>query len=368
MTWFGAYKATILETHENGDVSVRVLQVTGQSLVRAKPINGRPGVMPAIGALCWVTYDSGEAGRPLWHWGGEGGGGGGGVDEVWISPDAPTGPQELWYDTSSDPGTLYAKKDGNWVEAGVAGVEGPVGPIGPIGPVGPQGIQGPVGDTGATGTQGPQGPQGLKGDTGAQGVQGVTGATGSQGPQGVQGPIGPAGPIGDTDIVELTQAAYDALAVKDPDILYVITDGADRTVLSGSGAPAAGLGLNGDYYIDHATYNIYGPKTAGAWGSPTSLVGPAGSGVVIRAPSPAPARRFLPLPPRAICGSWAPPCLRRPPTTPPRAPRRPATASCGPAPPGAMSGPYEAPRDRPGQRGPPGRPARRGHRAAGGHG
>lgn len=56
------------------------------------------------------------------------------------------------------------------------------------------------------------------------------------------------------------------------------TDGADgRTVLNGTGAPGAGIGVDGDYYIDNnAPKSIYGPKTGGAWGSATSLVGPAG--------------------------------------------------------------------------------------------
>jgi hypothetical protein len=56
------------------------------------------------------------------------------------------------------------------------------------------------------------------------------------------------------------------------------TDGADgKTVLSGSGAPSAGLGVNGDFYIDTVAAAIYGPKTAGAWGSPTSLIGGNGA-------------------------------------------------------------------------------------------
>lgn len=50
-----------------------------------------------------------------------------------------------------------------------------------------------------------------------------------------------------------------------------------RTILNGSGAPSSGIGGNGDFYIDTANSNIYGPKTAGAWGSPTSLIGPAGA-------------------------------------------------------------------------------------------
>lgn len=47
------------------------------------------------------------------------------------------------------------------------------------------------------------------------------------------------------------------------------------TVLNGSGAPGGGTGANGDFYINTAANTIYGPKTAGAWGSPTSLVGPS---------------------------------------------------------------------------------------------
>ena len=43
------------------------------------------------------------------------------------------------------------------------------------------------------------------------------------------------------------------------------------------GAPSSGLGVAGDFYIDISTWNIYGPKTT-SWGSPSSLVGPSGSG------------------------------------------------------------------------------------------
>ena len=48
-------------------------------------------------------------------------------------------------------------------------------------------------------------------------------------------------------------------------------------LLSGSGAPSSPTGDDGDFYIDTAGWEIYGPKTAGAWGSPTSLIGPSGS-------------------------------------------------------------------------------------------
>ena len=55
--------------------------------------------------------------------------------------------------------------------------------------------------------------------------------------------------------------------------------GADGSmIMSGSGAPAAEDGDDGDFYIDLDTYDFYGPKLAGSWGSGVSLVGPPGSG------------------------------------------------------------------------------------------
>ena len=50
-----------------------------------------------------------------------------------------------------------------------------------------------------------------------------------------------------------------------------------RTILNGTGAPAGSLGDDGDFYIDTAANDFYGPKTAGVWGSGTSLVGPTGA-------------------------------------------------------------------------------------------
>lgn len=45
-------------------------------------------------------------------------------------------------------------------------------------------------------------------------------------------------------------------------------------LLKGAGSPASSLGNAGDYYFDTAARQIYGPKAAGAWGAPTSLVEP----------------------------------------------------------------------------------------------
>ena len=56
-----------------------------------------------------------------------------------------------------------------------------------------------------------------------------------------------------------------------------VPDAADgKTVLNGTVVPTT-EGVDGDFYIRTDTDEIYGPKTAGAWGSPTSLVGPQGA-------------------------------------------------------------------------------------------
>lgn len=55
-----------------------------------------------------------------------------------------------------------------------------------------------------------------------------------------------------------------------------VSEGTANTVRSGAGVPSNTLGSNGDFYIDTANSNIYGPKALGSWGSATSLVGPQG--------------------------------------------------------------------------------------------
>ena len=53
--------------------------------------------------------------------------------------------------------------------------------------------------------------------------------------------------------------------------------GSTNTILNGSGVPSSGTGANGDFYIDTTNNKIYGPKTSGAWGSGTSIVGTNGT-------------------------------------------------------------------------------------------
>lgn len=114
------------------------------------------------------------------------------------------------------------------------GGQGPAGPIGVTGPTGPQGPTGAQGATGAASTvPGPTGPSG--GPPGPTGVQGPTGPTGATGPQGTVG--------------------------------SVIRNGAD--------APAASLGLDGDYYINRTTDDLL-YKQSGVYNTLFSLRGQVG--------------------------------------------------------------------------------------------
>jgi hypothetical protein len=128
---------------------------------------------------------------------------------------------------------------------------GPVGPQGPQGPQGIQGNDGPMGPQGVAGPTGPAGPAGPTGPQGPMGIQGFVGPAGGMGAAGPQGPAGAAGPAGNNGI-----------------------DG--KTILNGTNAPTAGIGVDGDFFINTIANQIYGPKTGGVWGSPTSIVGPTG--------------------------------------------------------------------------------------------
>lgn len=88
---------------------------------------------------------------------------------------------------------------------------------------------------------------------------------------------------------------YGPSAGDEPQIVAVLGSpgdaGADgNTILSGSGAPGGGTGADGDFYIDTAAVAIYGPKTGGVWGSSTALEGEDGAaGAVWRDGTGAPA-------------------------------------------------------------------------------
>jgi hypothetical protein len=50
-----------------------------------------------------------------------------------------------------------------------------------------------------------------------------------------------------------------------------------NTILNGKGAPNSSIGINGDFYIDISTFNMYGPKTKNRWPAPISLRSSANS-------------------------------------------------------------------------------------------
>lgn len=96
-----------------------------------------------------------------------------------------------------------------------------------------------------SGPAGPPGPQGPAG--GPQGDQGEQGPQGDQGEQGERG----------------------------------------YSVLNGVVNPTGGVGVDGDFYINKTSWQIFGPKALGAWGSGTNLIGPQGPQGIQGAQGPA---------------------------------------------------------------------------------
>ena len=56
-----------------------------------------------------------------------------------------------------------------------------------------------------------------------------------------------------------------------------ITGNNGQTILGGSGLPNATYGKNGDFYLDKATANLYGPKIDNAWPQPFNLANNTGT-------------------------------------------------------------------------------------------
>ena len=133
--------------------------------------------------------------------------------------------------------------------------------------------------------------------------EGPTGPEGEQGEEGQEGPIGPAGEDGAT--IHAGNGAPDVNIGEDGDFYLDLDegmlygpkseddwgspvsligpegpageDGEDgNTIYSADGTPDPRMGSIGDYYLDTDAYELYGPKTESGWGSPVSLVGPAG--------------------------------------------------------------------------------------------
>lgn len=107
---------------------------------------------------------------------------------------------------------------------------------------GPLSGAGGGGGGGGVGPQGPEGPAGPTGATGATGAKGDKGDTGATGATGATGPTGPAG----------------------------------ATWFQGVGAPSAGLGSNGDWYINTGTSDVYN-KISGSWVLTLNIKGATGA-------------------------------------------------------------------------------------------
>jgi hypothetical protein len=142
---------------------------------------------------------------------------------------------------------------------------------------------------------------------GFAGCEGPAGEQGTQGPEGQQGPVGPAGEdgsmmysgqgapgsdIGDNDDYYLDTDTGEMYGPKDGDgwgnpiMVLMGQDGQDgedgSQIHAGSGAPSSSLGQIGDFYLDQANYDMYGPKTDQGWGSPINLKGADGNANVTR--------------------------------------------------------------------------------------
>lgn len=100
-------------------------------------------------------------------------------------------------------------------------------------------------------------------------IREVAGAQGPQGEQGeANGIVGPQGPPGAAGVAGAAGTA-------------------GRTVLSGIVNPVAGDGVNGDFFINIVSWQIFGPKALGAWPAGVNIIGPTGAGGAAGAAGPA---------------------------------------------------------------------------------
>ena len=171
------------------------------------------------------------------------------------------------------------KTSGNWGSptslVGAAGADGQNGADGQDGTNGADGADGTNGTNGADGVNGTNGTDGVNGTDGADGKTIVSG-TSSPTTEGVDGDF-----YINTGANEIhgpkTSGVWGAATSLVGTAGNNGADGSDgQTILNGSVAPTT-EGVDGDFYINTSTDEIHGPKTGGVWGAATSLVGAAGS-------------------------------------------------------------------------------------------
>lgn len=136
-----------------------------------------------------------------------------------------------------------------------------------------------------------KGPQGDEGPAGSAGATGATGATGISLRSGSGAPSNALGNNGDSYVDVAAGNLYGPKASgtwPTPPLSLIgpqgntgsagATGAAGSNFLSGAGAPGSGVGANGDTYLNVSNGDLYGPKSAGAWGSTVgSLRGPTGT-------------------------------------------------------------------------------------------
>lgn len=141
------------------------------------------------------------------------------------------------------------------VSLGIFSCEGPVGPEGPPGPPGPTGAVGPAGADGNLMHAGDGPPESGLGDPGDFYLDLTTGDLyGPKDNQGWGSPVNLSGADGQDG-----QNGQDGSQIH-----------------AGDGPPDAELGDEGDYYLDKANFQLYGPKSVDDWGEPINLQGPEG--------------------------------------------------------------------------------------------
>lgn len=141
--------------------------------------------------------------------------------------------------------------------------------------------------TGPPGTAGAPGTNGTDGTNGTNGTDGTDGVNGSTTYNGVGVPAGGLGVSGDYyfqtngNVYQKTGMAWGApiFNVTGP-AGTAGTNGTNgtngATWYNGAGAPSAGLGMNGDFYINNTNDDVYN-KAAGAWGVITNIKGVPGT-------------------------------------------------------------------------------------------
>jgi len=127
-----------------------------------------------------------------------------------------------------------------------------------------------------------EGPVGPEGPPGPPGPTGAVGPAGSDGNMMLAGEGSPESDLGNPGDFYLDLATGDLYGPKDTQGWGESSnlsgaDGADGSqIYAGDGPPEADLGNEGDYFLDKTNFQLYGPKTTEGWGTPIDLQGPEG--------------------------------------------------------------------------------------------